>query len=441
MKKNIVVIYGSRSTEHDISVLSALQIYNALNKNKYDVNLIYIDNNGKWFSGKKLTNLATYTKFDINGLKEVCILPSSDFLYVKKLGRFKRHKKIDCAVLSLHGKNGEDGTIQGLLELAGIPYTSSSVLGSSVGLDKSIMKQIFDYNKIPITKYLEITKDEFLSKNFKIEKIAKKIKFPVVVKPNSLGSSIGISSAYTNDELFDALNLAFMFDQKVLVETMIENLKEVNISVLGNGKDSIVSVTEEVQNKKGLLSFEKKYLSQNCKNTLKIIKTEPKGLKNKQNSNKNSQNNIKVNCKVKNNILQNNYEENNISINNGYMDEKKPIKNGMQNLDRIVPANITKEQINQIEILAKKIFKITNSKGVVRIDFMIDQKSGKIYANEINSIPGSFAFYLWEKSGITFDKLADKLIDIAIAEKCQKDMLLSVFKSSVLSQDNYKIRK
>ena len=438
MKKNILIIYGSKSTEHDISILSALQFYSAIDKEKYSVILIYIDHNGTWFVGEKLANIKSYSKFNATKLKlkEVAILPSSDFLYLKKISGFKKYKKIDCAVLSLHGKNGEDGTIQGLLELAGIPYTSSSVLGSAVGLDKSAMKQIFAYNKVPITKYIEISKSEFLDKNFKVEKIAKKIKYPVVVKPNSLGSSIGISCVNSNEELLDAINLAFMFDQKVIIEAMVENLKEVNISVLGSGKNNLVSITEEVQNKNGLLSFEKKYLVQHNTKTAKNSKKEEKIVKINKKSTKRCK---KANCKVN---TETNIECKKAAIKKDIsIEDQTPIKNGMQNLDRIMPANIAKEQIQEIETLAKKIFEITNSKGVVRIDFMIDQKLGKVYANEINTIPGSFAFYLWEKSGISFDKLADKLISIAISENEEKNKLLSIFNSSVLSQESFDIKK
>lgn len=412
MKKNIVIIFGSKSTEHDISILSALQMYNAIDKQKYNVDLIYVSHDCKWYTGKKLQDLSAYKKFDAKGLKEVCILPSSQYLYIKRFSAFRRHKKIDCAVLSLHGKNGEDGTIQGLLELSQIPYTSSGVLGSSVGLDKSIMKQIFLQHKIPIASYIEISKSDFESKNFDMEKITKKIKLPVVVKPNSLGSSIGISVCKNLEELLEGIKLAFLFDEKVLIEKMVENLKEVNISVLGDGKNCIVSIAEEVQNKGEFLTFEKKYLSNDI------------SCKSSQNSKTNVNNKKEL---ILNNDLDNANNKNNNSAS---------VKNGMQNLDRTIPANITKTQQKQIENLAKKIFVATNSRGVVRIDFMIDTKTQKVYANEINTIPGSFAFYLWEKCGITFDKLADRLIEIAISSKQNKEKFVSNFNSLVLNQSS-----
>ncbi len=420
MKKNVLIIYGSDSTEHDISILSAMQIYNAVDKDKYNVTMVYISRNGKWYTGQKLDRIDTYKNFDIKSLKEVSILPNNNLLYIKHFNSFKPHKKVDCAILSLHGKNGEDGTIQGLLELAKIPYTSSGVLGSCVGLDKILMKQIFEANNVPITKHEILLKSEYDSENFDITRITKKLKFPVVVKPNSLGSSIGISFAKNKEELLDALNIAFMFDDKVIIEKCIKNLLEVNISVLGDGADCILSQTEEVQNESGLLSFEKKYLSNTPSKTSKKENLQKNNVKWQKNS-QNNQNLIKKDIKIKNLSVK---TQNNLTT--------YSTKIGMQNLGRIMPARISKEQSRLINRLAKKIFEITNSKGVVRIDFMIDKKTSQVYANEINTIPGSFAFYLWQRKGYDFTKLADKLIDIAINHFKQKSKLLSTFNSSVL---------
>ena len=231
--------------------------------------------------------------------------------------------------------------------------------------------------------------------NFDIKDIYKKIDFPLVVKPNTLGSSIGISLVKNADELKDAIDLAFKFDDNVIIEKCVENLKEVNIAVLGDMDECIVSMTEEVTNSGGLLSFEKKYLSQNGKS-----------------------NQTDFNKKMCNSSPQ----------------KLGGAKNGMQNLDRIMPAKITRKQAKEIEFLAKNIFEVTKSKGVVRIDFMIDTKTGKVYANEINCIPGSFAFYLWQKQGIGFDKLAEKLIEIAKKSNKKKEKLLSVFESNVIKK-------
>ena len=366
MKQNIALIFGGESTEHDISILTGIQVANGLNKQKYNLIPIYIHSSGEWFSGQELLNVEFFKNFNQKKVKHVSILPISNHLFVEKFGKFKRGKKLDCAIIACHGKNGEDGTVQGLLQLAKIPYTSAGVFASSVGLDKQKMKELFSANKIPICSYISVSKQDF--EELGTEKLGR-LEYPVVVKPNSLGSSIGISICQNEDMLIDALKLAFNFDNLALVERCITNLQEVNISVLGDGKNCLCSVTEQPL-ANGLLSFEKKYLS----GTTKIASV--------------------------------------------------GTKNGMQNADRIIPAKLSKREENYIQKLAKKIFEITNSKGVVRIDFLVDREKNKIYANEINTIPGSFAFYLWQKSGIEFDELLDRTIQIAINHQTEQNKLI-----------------
>ena len=416
--KNIAVIFGGNSTEHDISILSAIQIANAIDRQKYNVFPIYITHSGKWLFGKELLQIETYKNIENNQkkLRQVAILPSSQSLFKKSFGRFREYAKIDCAVLSLHGKNGEDGTVQGLLELADIPYTSSGVLASGIGIDKDMMKQVFKQNKIPIIDYVALTKKQFENQDLCVNNIVGKLQLPVIVKPNCLGSSIGITICKTRDEHFDALGLAFLFDEKVVVEKCIENLKEVNISVLGSGEDNEVSETEEVNNKNGLLTFQKKYLSGNSGKAQKNVASSKITVQNDQKPKEKDENDEQNECESKSKI--------DVQSNAG-------TKSGMQNLDRIMPANISKKQIKTIESLAKKIFSSLNCKGVVRIDFIIDQSTNKIYANEINTIPGSFAFYLWQNKGIDFSKLADILIEIAIEDSKQKRKLVTKFSSNV----------
>jgi D-alanine-D-alanine ligase len=453
MKKNIVVIFGGKSTEHDISILSAMQMINALDKNKYNVHPIYIAHGGSWFCDDALKDVKVYQSFNQKKYKQVAILPSDNRLYKKTIFGFRPMFRVDCAIISCHGKNGEDGTLQGLLELSNIPYTSCGVLGSAIGLDKAVMKQIFAYNKIPITKFVVLKKVNFEQKNFKLCSITNKLKLPVVVKPNRLGSSIGISICKTESQLLDALKLAFIFDDKVVIEKMVQNLKEVNISVLGSENSALLSCTEEVKNDGKFLSFEKKYISPNLKN---CDKNEQKIIKNGQqtaNFGQKCDNFKKVNTKVsihccKKNIdnIKVNYSKLNCACegneglkqfdargdtqNNRY--KTAGIKNGMQNLDRIIPANITQKQNRQIQILAKKIFDVVGCSGVVRIDFMIDTKTGEVFANEINTIPGSFAFYLWNNKGINFAELSDRLIQIAVDNNNNKNKLVSNFFSGVL---------
>lgn len=384
MKKNIVVIFGGKSTEHDISILTACQVIKALNEQKYNIVPVYINNKGKWFCGDILKEVSFYQNFNKKKVKEVAILPHDNFLYKKSFKKFKKYLKIDCAIICCHGKNGEDGTVQGLLQLAGVPYTSSGVLGSSVGLDKMAMKQMFVANKIPVCEFVSISKKQFALGG--LDAVLKQISLPVIVKPNTLGSSIGISVAKTDEELQTALDLAFLFDEYVVIEKLVQDLKEVNISVLGYGENCVCSVTEQPNNNDEFLTFKDKYMSGAKQNTGDKLSKNQNGTK----------------------------------------------LNGMQNLSRLVPADISEKDTKKIEKLAQQVFALLKCKGVVRIDFMIDNQTGKIYVNEINTIPGSFAFYLWEKSGVKFDILLDKLIEIAQNEFLNQNLLTTTFNTSVL---------
>lgn len=385
MKKNICVIFGGKSTEHDISILTACQVIKALNVQKYNILPVYINQKGNWYYGNQLKEVSFFKNISYKKLKQVSILPQDNFLYKKSFNKFKKWLKVDCAIICCHGKNGEDGTIQGLLELSNIPYTSSGVIGSSVGLDKVAMKNLFVADKLPVCKFVSVTKKQFDEGG--IDYILKQISLPIIVKPNSLGSSIGISVVKDEQDLQDALQLAFLFDDKVCIEELVQNITEVNISVLGVGEDCVCSVTEQPQNNSEFLTFKDKYIS---------------GAK--QNSSKSTASKL----------------------------------NGMENLQRVVPANISNNQTKKIQQLAKQIFKLLNCKGVVRIDFIIDNTNQKIYVNEINTIPGSFAFYLWEQSGIKFDILLDKLIQIAEFVNKNQNKLTTTFNTTVLSKNMVK---
>lgn len=391
--KNIIVIFGAKSTEHDISIITASQVLSALDRLKYNVIPVYIDTNGIWWTGKNLFDIKFFKQNSKKGLKEVAILPNSQFLFKKQFGIFRRYKKIDCAIVSCHGKNGEDGTVQGLLELSNIPYSSAGVLASAVGLDKVKMKQLFAYFGFPQSKFFAINKNQYDVAG--IDLVLENLDFPLIVKPSKLGSSIGISICKTAEELKDALDLAFMFDDEVVVEKLIENLKEVNIAVLGNGNECECSMTEQPNSNGKMLTFEKKYIDSSNKKLGK-----------------------KVNAKAKNNC---------------------GTKNGMQNLDRIMPAQISKKEQRQIEALARQIFVNLKLKGVVRMDFMIDTNQKQIYINEINTIPGSFAYYLWSDK-YSFSQLLDKIVDYALDSYRDKQNLLLTFTSNVLS-GNFKTKK
>ena len=361
--QNILVFYGGKSVEHDISIITAIQTLKNINKDKYNVLPIYQTKNNNFIVVSDYLNPKTYTK-EFKRFKKV------DFLFGKskiKIGNFfKKTYKIDCAINCLHGINGEDGTLSALMNLCDIPLSSSSILGSSVCMDKIIMKDVFVANKIPCVAYTYITqKDYDFNKDLCIKNILNTIDLPLIVKPSNLGSSIGITKATTIQELSDAIDIALCYDKRVIIEKCLENFKEINISCLGNECCELSSMEQPI-NWQNFLNFQDKYQQKDKSNT-KIL--------------------------------------------NPDLDDKVKTK---------------------IETLAQKMFKTFDLSGVVRIDFMVDEKNN-VYVNEINTVPGSLAFYLWKDKNVEFFELIDQLITLAKEKHAQTNMHNYNFTSSVLS--------
>lgn len=362
---NVLVFFGGRTVEHDVSVVTAQQLIQNMDKTKYKPIPVYITRDGDWFSGEKLNSIEAFKSFD-KGDKEVTRVYLPANTRAKQLYRFNPRKKglfgkesnvyttVDCAIIAMHGLNGEDGTLQGLLELADIPYTSSGVLGSSAGMDKVLMKAVFLGAGLPVLPYVYFDRDEFLRDGDGIiERCESKLSYPMFVKPSNLGSSIGISKAHNKAELAEAIALAAEYDRRILVEIGIEAPKEINCSALGFGGNVRASVCEMPSNSDEFLTFSDKYLN---------------GGKNQA---------------------------------------------GMEALARRIPAPISDEMTARIQEMTVQVFKLMDCKGVVRIDYICDKELNELYINEINTIPGSFAFYLWEPLGIGYDALIDELISIA----------------------------
>lgn len=356
MVKNIMIVFGGQSTEHDISILSAMQVINAINKEKYNIYPVYISKSGKWFYSQSFTESSVFKDFNERRFKKVFIKPMSNSLFYDK--KFiTKVAQIDCAIIVMHGKNGEDGVIQGVFEMANIPYTSGGVLSLASTLSKARMKEVFKVNNFPIVKHevLKSPKDIALLT----------LDYPLVVKPNSLGSSIGIEVCKNKKELSEALSVAFKFDDCVVIEEMVQNLVEYNCAAYGVGDKVVVSKIERPLNESEILSFEDKYINKN--------------------------------------------------------------KGSKASSKREIPAKINEKLKREIENLTAKAFKCFDCAGVVRCDFMYDGEN--LYINEINSIPGSLAFYLFDKS---FSRLIDNLIEIAIIKFENNKKLLLTFESSVL---------
>lgn len=364
MKTTIGVFFGGRSTEHEISVISANQAINAIDKDKFDVVPIYITKQGKWYTGDALLEISNYrnTTSLLEKCQEVYMKPIyGDYnLYKAKKPMFGSDvfAKFDVVIPVLHGSNGEDGIFEGVLETIGIPYAGCSTLASANGMDKITMKMILQASGIPVVDYLWFTDRQWFEKRDElIADIEKKLGYPVIVKPANLGSSVGIGRAHDREDLIDKINTAEQYSSRIIVEHMVDNLQEINCSVLGDCDDYQTSVLEEPIKSGEILSYTDKYMGGS------------KG------------------------------------------------KTGMQSAQKRIPADLPESETARIKDLAGKTFAVLSCHGVSRVDMIIDRDNRNIYVNEINTIPGSLSFYLWEASGIKFDKLMERLVSLALKRK------------------------
>lgn len=378
MKIKVGVIFGGQTVEHEVSVISAVQAMNYMNQDKYDIIPIYIAKDRTWYTGKMLMEIDVYKDFESlkKYAKKVTMVRKDGVFYLQTLGFLKKVvSEIDIVFPIVHGNTMEDGTIQGYLETLGIPYVGSHILGSALGQDKVVMKQVMASSDIPVVPYLWFYDNEFLENREDIEYKVNKLGYPVIVKPASLGSSVGIGMAKTSSELNSCVAEAIKYDSKIIVEKVVENLVEVNCSVLGNYEVQEVSAIEEVMSVNEFLTYKDKYVG----NT--------KGGKSK----------------------------------------------GMASTNRIIPARINKKQEELVRSLAVDTFKVLNLSGVCRIDFLIDKLKDKVYVNEPNTIPGSLAFYLWEPVGKSYPELLDDLINLAIKDYKNRSKKTNSFDTNILS--------
>lgn len=387
MKIKVGVIFGGETVEHEVSIITAVQAMENMNKDKYEIVPIYISKDRTWYTGKMLMDIDVYQ--DFNELKryakEVVLVKTKEgFNLQTTKGLFRRNiADIDIAFPIVHGNNAEDGTLQGYLDSVGIPYVGSRVLGSALGQDKVVMKQIFKDTKLPIVDYIWFFDSEYADDCDKIFEKVEKLGYPVIVKPATLGSSVGITYVKDDKSLANAIEEAMKYDTKIVVEKAVANLVEVNCSVFGNYAHQETSVIEEVSSEEEFLTFEDKYIG-------------------------------------------------------GSKGKLKGPSKGMASASRIIPARISKDLENKIKETSKEAFKALNLSGVCRIDYLIDKKTNKFYINEPNTIPGSLAFYLWEPAGKKYMDLLDEMITLAIKDYKNRSRKIYSFESNILS--NYGIK-
>lgn len=386
MKIKLCVLFGGKTVEHEVSVISALQAIASIDAEKYDVIPVYITKDNEFYTGFECSCIEEYKNIPALIKKSTrCVLMNIDGK--AKIMRYPFAKfgnnvisEIDVAFPIVHGTNVEDGTLQGFLKILGVPYVGCDVVSSAVGMDKYVMKTVLKDNDVPVLDCLRFISADFARPSEVIDSCREKIGYPVIVKPVNLGSSVGISVAHNDEELYTSLDGAFRFASVVLVEKAITNLKEINCSVLGDTEHAEASECEQPAKSDEILSYENKYLQ-------------------------------------------------------GGGSKKTGGSKGMASLARKIPADITPERREEIRSLAVKAFKVLGCNGVSRIDFMIDEDTDTVYLNEINTIPGSLSFYLWEPIGVPYKELLDRMIELALKRSREEDAIVFSFETNILSID------
>ena len=388
MKIKVGVLYGGKTTEHEVSIITAVQAMGYLNTDKYEVIPLYLTKENEMYTGGSLMDMDVYREPDL--LKRYCTNvvmynKNGAIILQNKKGIFKRTvKEIDIVIPAVHGYGMEDGNIQGMLDVIGVPYTGSDIYGLTVGQDKVFQKQILEAEGIKVPKYEWFYDTEYVENEREILDKLEKLKYPLIVKPARQGSSIGISVANNIESLKEAINDAINYDEKILVEQIIPNMVELNCSVLGSSSYSEASAIEQVMGKDEILSFNDKYIGNKAKKG--GIKT----------------------CASK----------------------------GMASASRVIPADISDKLKEEIEVTSKKAFRALGASGVVRIDYLYDKKSKELYVNELNSIPGSLAFYLWTPLKKEYPELLDDLINISVKRFKKNLKKTKSFESNILSSYN-----
>lgn len=374
MKIKVGVFFGGISVEHEVSVISALQAVASMDKEKYEIIPVYIAKDGFMYSGDELLSIENFKK----GIEPILKKVKKVTLSKKGLLFKKKLIPLDVAFPIVHGTNCEDGSLQGMFEICQIPYVGCDVLASSVGMDKSVFKAVMQSAGLPVIPGVTINTREYFANTDEIIERIEKLGYPLIVKPANLGSSVGVRKASDIDALKDAIEYAASFSDKLLIEKAIEAIREINCSVLGDEEGAIPSVLEEPYTSGDILDYADKYLSGN------------KGAK------------------------------------------------GMASLGRKIPAELTPKKTEEIQSLAVKAFMALGGSGVSRIDFIMDSANkNKVYINEINTIPGSLSFYLWDKTDLDYKSLIDRLISLAFARQRRRDNLTFSIDTNILTSSSF----
>lgn len=385
MKTRVAMMFGGKSVEHEVSVITGIQALMNMNTDKYDVIPVYMTKKNEMYIGDEIGNIDSYKDIDlllkksqrviiVNEGGKVGFLPYP----LKKFGSNKL-MEFDVAFPAVHGTNVEDGAFQGYLKTLGIPFVGCDVTASAIGMDKYIMKAVLKEQGVPVLDAKLYTLSDYANVDSLMNSVEESLGYPVIVKPVNLGSSVGISVAKNRIELANSVDDAFRYATKVLVEHAISNLREINCSVLGDENEAEASECEEPLHTEDILSYEDKYVS----------------------------------------------------------NAKSGGSKGMASVSRKIPADLSADERAKVRELAVNSFKALGCNGVSRIDFMIDEDNGELYFNEINTIPGSLAFYLWEPIGLSYKELLDKMIQLALKRAREERSLTFTFETNILNSASF----
>lgn len=378
MKKTIAVIFGGQSAEHDVSIITAHTpiIDSLLTLEQYDVWPIYITKDGSWYADQAMNDLSFFKQPDWEAKlarQKKIQLQFDDGLKISWPGLLSKSVKIDLVFPSMHGTFGEDGSLMGLLRLAGVPFVGCDLFASAVAMDKVLTKQVISAEGLPVVPYVWFTKHDWQANPAGWQERISKLMYPLFVKPVHLGSSIGITKVKQSADLLNALEVAFHYDDKVLVEEGVENLIEVTLPVMGNDELRLAAI-ERPLNKTEFFDFNDKYLSGG-----------------KKTGGANSQ-----------------YSE--------------------------LPAKIDKALADQVNDLGRRTYKTLGCTGIARVDFLIDGASGQVFVNEVNTLPGSLYHHNWKAAGVSNLELVSRLVQLAEEKFVVSKKITYSFQSDILKQ-------
>jgi D-alanine-D-alanine ligase len=357
-KTTVAVIFGGRSVEHDVSIVTGMQIIRAFDRERYEVVPVYIGRDGKWYTGEPLLDLNNYRDEIISykGLKTAVLSPSVQHhgLIVNPVaGRLQKSEvqRIDVVFPAVHGTHGEDGTLQGLIELADIPYVGCGVMASALANDKAMAKTVLAAEGIPVVDGTVVTRAEWRdNREAVLARLTQTLPFPMFVKPATLGSSIGVGRADDEQVLAASVDIATNFDRRVVVEQAITGGVEINCAVMGYDDHMHASLLEQPVSWEEFLTYEEKYMRGG---------------------------------------------------------------EGMKSAEREIPAPLDEELTSRLRALAVEVFQAISGHGIARVDFLVRPETDEIYVNEVNTMPGSLAFYLWHEEGMSNSAVVDRLVQIA----------------------------